>query len=65
MKLTRFKSNHNSFILGMENQDYEIIKMSKLKVSFDKNLVNKVNEISGENWLKKNRSFYLKIEITV
>jgi hypothetical protein len=39
--------------------------MSKLKVSFDKNLVDKVNEICGENWLRKNRSFYPKIEITV
>jgi hypothetical protein len=45
----------------MDIHNYMIIKMSKLKVSFDISQGNLMNEISGKNWLRKNRSFYPKI----
>jgi hypothetical protein len=45
----------------MEIHNYTIIKMSKLNISFDKSWGNKTNEVSGENWLRENRSFYPKI----
>jgi hypothetical protein len=38
LKLTQFKSIHNLFILVTEMNNYKIIKMGQLKVSFDKSL---------------------------
>jgi hypothetical protein len=49
MKLTHFKSNHKGFILDTEIQNYTIIKMDKLKVSFDERWQNEQMKSRGKN----------------